>query len=232
MSGYTQIYINKKLNEGKKSKNQTYNFTNNDFSNELNSTNQNNENKLLSLSVKLDERNPSVLTFSNLIPINNQENINKNLEKNNLNEENAKNNSFINGMINDKDPSFIIEENKNRIKYRKKITNKNNYFSSNKEKIIINNKPGKNEINLNQNPKKNDIIEKKYEKKINGVDNINISMKEKLKIQPKDNSKTNNEETIKSVKSIESEGNNNFTYDIKDINYLINNQNEINNYNK
>ena len=232
MSGYTQIYINKKLNEGKKSKNQTYNFINNDFSNELNSTNQNNENKLLSLSVKLDERNPFVLTFSNLIPINNQENINKNLEKNNLNEENAKNNSFINGMINDKDPSFIIEENKNRIKYRKKITNKNNYFSSNKDKITINNKPGKNEINLNQNPQKKDIIDKKYEKKINGIDNINISMKEKLKIQPKDNNKTNNEETIKSVKSIESEGNNNFTYDIKDIKYLINNKNENNNYNK
>ena len=96
MSGYTQIYINKKLNEGKKSKNQTYNFINNDFSNELNSSNQNNENKLLSLSVKLNERNPSVLTFSNLNPINNQGNIVKNVEKNNLNDENNKNNSFLN----------------------------------------------------------------------------------------------------------------------------------------
>ena len=230
MSGYTQIYINKKLNEGKKSKNQTYNFINNDFSNELNSTNQNNENKLLSLSVKLDERNPSVLTFSNLIPINNQENINKNLEKNNLDEENAKNNSFLNGMINIKEPSFIIEENKNRIKYRKKITNKKNYFSSNKDKIIIN-KTDKNEINLNQNPQKKYIIDKKYEKKINGIDNINISMKEKLKIQTKNN-KEKNEETNKSFKSIESEGNNNFTYDIKDIKYLIYNKNENNNYNQ
>ena len=155
MSGYTQIYINKKLNEGKKSKNQTYNFINNDFSNELNSSNQNNENKLLSLSVKLNERNPSVLTFSNLNPINNQGNIVKNVEKNNLNDENNKNNSFLNGMIINKDPNFIIEENRNRIKYRKKLTNKKNYYSSNQDKITINNKEAdKNKINLNQNPQK------------------------------------------------------------------------------
>ena len=221
MSGYTQIYINKKLNEGKKSKNQTYNFINNDFSNELNSSNQNNENKLLSLSVKLNERNPSVLTFSNLNPINNQGNIVKNVEKNNLNDENNKNNSFLNGMIINKDPNFIIEENRNRIKYRKKLTNKKNYFSSNQDKITINNKKSdENKINLNQNPQKKDIIEKINEKKINGVDNNNISMKEKLKIQSKNN-KEKNEGTIKSIKSIESEGNNNFTYEIKDIKYFI-----------
>ena len=232
MSGYTQIYINKKLNEGKKSKNQTYNFINNDFSNELNSSNQNNENKLLSLSVKLNERNPSVLTFSNLNPINNQGNIVKNVEKNNLNDENNKNNSFLNGMINNKDPNFIIEENRNRIKYRKKLTNKKNYFSSNQDKITINNKKSdENKINLNQNPQKKDIIEKINEKKINGVDNNNISMKEKLKIQSKNN-KEKNEGTIKSIKSIESEGNNNFTYEIKDIKYFIQSKKENKNENE
>lgn len=232
MSGYTQIYINKKLNEGKKSKNQTYNFINNDFSNELNSSNQNNENKLLSLSVKLNERNPSVLTFSNLNPINNQGNIVKNVEKNNLNDENNKNNSFLNGMIINKDPNFIIEENRNRIKYRKKLTNKKNYFSSNQDKITINNKESdENKINLNQNPQKKDIIEKINEKKINGVDNNNISMKEKLKIQIKNN-KEKNEGTIKSIKSIESEGNNNFTYEIKDIKYFIQSKKENKNENE
>lgn len=232
MSGYTQIYINKKLNEGKKSKNQTYNFINNDFSNELNSSNQNNENKLLSLSVKLNERNPSVLTFSNLNPINNQGNIVKNVEKNNLNDENNKNNSFLNGMIINKDPNFIIEENRNRIKYRKKLTNKKNYYSSNQDKITINNKEAdKNKINLNQNPQKKDIIEKINEKKINGVDNNNISMKEKLKIQIKNN-KEKNEGTIKSIKSIESEGNNNFTYEIKDIKYFIQSKKENKNENE
>ena len=232
MSGYTQIYINKKLNEGKKSKNQTYNFINNDFSNELNSSNQNNENKLLSLSVKLNERNPSVLTFSNLNPINNQGNIVKNVEKNNLNDENNKNNSFLNGMINNKDPNFIIEENRNRIKYRKKLTNKKNYFSSNQDKITINNKKSdENKINLNQNPQKKDIIEKINEKKINGVDNNNISMKEKLKNQRKKN-KEKNEGTIKSIKSIESEGNNNFTYEIKDIKYFIQSKKENKNENE
>ena len=232
MSGYTQIYINKKINEGKKSKNQTYNFINNDFSNELNSSNQNNENKLLSLSVKLNERNPSVLTFSNLNPINNQGNIVKNVEKNNLNDENNKNNSFLNGMIINKDPNFIIEENRNRIKYRKKLTNKKNYFSSNQDKITINNKESdENKINLNQNPQKKDIIEKINEKKINGVDNNNISMKEKLKNQRKKN-KEKNEGTIKSIKSIESEGNNNFTYEIKDIKYFIQSKKENKNENE
>ena len=232
MSGYTQIYINKKLNEGKKSKNQTYNFINNDFSNKLNSSNQNNENKLLSLSVKLNERNPSVLTFSNLNPINNQGNIVKNVEKNNLNDENNKNNSFLNGMIINKDPNFIIEENRNRIKYRKKLTNKKNYFSSNQDKITINNKESdENKINLNQNPQKKDIIEKINEKKINGVDNNNISMKEKLKIQSKNN-KEKNEGTIKSIKNIESEGNNNFTYEIKDIKYFIQSKKENKNENE
>ena len=232
MSGYTQIYINKKINEGKKSKNQTYNFINNDFSNELNSSNQNNENKLLSLSVKLNERNPSVLTFSNLNPINNQGNIVKNVEKNNLNDENNKNNSFLNGMIINKDPNFIIEENRNRIKYRKKLTNKKNYFSSNQDKITINNKESdENKINLNQNHQKKDIIEKINEKKINGVDNNNISMKEKLKIQSKNN-KEKNEGTIKSIKSIESEGNNNFTYEIKDIKYFIQSKKENKNENE
>ena len=232
MSGYTQIYINKKINEGKKSKNQTYNFINNDFSNELNSSNQNNENKLLSLSVKLNERNPSVLTFSNLNPINNQGNIVKNVEKNNLNDENNKNNSFLNGMIINKDQNFIIEENRNRIKYRKKLTNKKNYFSSNQDKITINNKESdENKINLNQNHQKKDIIEKINEKKINGVDNNNISMKEKLKIQSKNN-KEKNEGTIKSIKSIESEGNNNFTYEIKDIKYFIQSKKENKNENE
>ena len=58
-----------------------------------------------------------------LININNQENIMKNREKKILNEENNKTNSFVNGMANDKNQDFIIKENKNRIRYRKKIIN-------------------------------------------------------------------------------------------------------------
>ena len=51
----------------------------------------------------------------------------------------------------------------------------------------------------------------------NGENNNNISTKEKLK-EKFINNKDKNNDTIKSVKSIESEGNNNFIYNIKDIN--------------
>ena len=139
---------------------------------------------------------------------------------------------IILSLIINRDQNFIIEENRNRIKYRKKLTNKKNYFSSNQDKIKINNKEyDENKINLNQNPQKKDIIEKINEKKINGVDNNNISMKEKLKIQSKNN-KEKNEGTIKSIKSIESEGNNNFTYEIKDIKYFIQSKKENKNENE
>ena len=66
---YKQMYINKKISEGKKTKNQNYNNLSKDFSNKLNISNQIKENKLSSLSDKLTVRNSSVLTFSNLNPI-------------------------------------------------------------------------------------------------------------------------------------------------------------------
>jgi len=216
MSSYSQIYLNKKKNEIKKRKNinQTYNDINKDFSNEFNISNQDNGSKLSFYSEKLNERNPSLLTFSNGNFINNQEIFLKNKEKNILLEESHKNNSFVNGMIRDKNQNIINNENQNRIKYRKKIINKNNYFNSLNNKFIFN--TDENQINLKIIPKKDkeDMIENKIE---NIPKNKNILIKEKLNGQLKNNKDYFNE-TIKSDKIIEDEGNNNFMYDIKDIN--------------
>ena len=216
MSSYSQIYLNKKKNEIKKRKNinQTYNDINKDFSNEFNISNQDNGSKLSFYSEKLNERNPSFLTFSNGNFINNQEIFLKNKEKNILLEESHKNNSFVNGMIRDKNQNIINNENQNRIKYRKKIINKNNYFNSLNNKFIFN--TDENQINLKIIPKKDkeDMIENKIE---NIPKNKNILIKEKLNGQLKNNKDYFNE-TIKSDKIIEDEGNNNFMYDIKDIN--------------
>ena len=216
MSSYSQIYLNKKKNEIKKRKNinQTYNDINKDFSNEFNISNQDNGSKLSFYSEKLNERNPSLLTFSNGNFINNQEIFLKNKEKNILLEESNKNNSFVNGMIIDKNQNHINNENQNRIKYRKKIINKNNYFNSLNNKFIFNS--GENQINLKINPKMD--TENMVENKIENIQkNKNILIKEKLNGQLKNNKDYYNE-TIKSDKIIEDEGNNNFMYDIKDIN--------------
>ena len=216
MSSYSQIYLNKKKNEIKKRKNinQTYNDINKDFSNEFNISNQDNGSKLSFYSEKLNERNPSLLTFSNGNFINNQEIFLKNKEKNILLEESHKNNSFVNGMIIDKNQNHINNENQNRIKYRKKIINKNNYFNSLNNKFIFNS--GENQINLKINPKMD--TENMVENKIENIQkNKNILIKEKLNGQLKNNKDYYNE-TIKSDKIIEDEGNNNFMYDIKDIN--------------
>ena len=216
MSSYSQIYLNKKKNEIKKRKNinQTYNDINKDFSNEFNISNQDNGSKLSFYSEKLNERNPSLLTFSNGNFINNQEIFLKNKEKNILFEESNKNNSFVNGMIIDKNQNHINNENQNRIKYRKKIINKNNYFNSLNNKFIFNS--GENQINLKINPKMD--TENMVENKIENIQkNKNILIKEKLNGQLKNNKDYYNE-TIKSDKIIEDEGNNNFMYDIKDIN--------------
>ena len=138
----------------------------------------------------------------------------KNKEKNILFEESNKNNSFVNGMIIDKNQNHINNENQNRIKYRKKIINKNNYFNSLNNKFIFNS--GENQINLKINPKMD--TENMVENKIENIPkNKNILIKEKLNGQLKNNKDYYNE-TIKSDKIIEDEGNNNFMYDIKDIN--------------
>ena len=216
MSSYSQIYLNKKKNEIKKRKNinQTYNDINKDFSNEFNISNQDNGSKLSFYSEKLNERNPSLLTFSNGNFINNQEIFLKNKEKNILFEESNKNNSFVNGMIIDKNQNHINNENQNRIKYRKKIINKNNYFNSLNNKFIFNS--DENQINLKIIPKMD--TENMVENKIENIPkNKNILIKEKLNGQLKNNKDYYNE-TIKSDKIIEDEGNNNFMYDIKDIN--------------
>ena len=216
MSSYSQIYLNKKKNEIKKRKNinQTYNDINKDFSNEFNISNQDNGSKLSFYSEKLNERNPSLLTFSNGNFINNQEIFLKNKEKNILFEESNKNNSFVNGMIIDKNQNHINNENQNRIKYRKKIINKNNYFNSLNNKFIFNS--DENQINLKIIPKMD--TENMVENKIENIQkNKNILIKEKLNGQLKNNKDYYNE-TIKSDKIIEDEGNNNFMYDIKDIN--------------
>ena len=216
MSSYSQIYLNKKKNEIKKRKNinQTYNDINKDFSNEFNISNQDNGSKLSFYSEKLNERNPSLLTFSNGNFINNQEIFLKNKEKNILFEESNKNNSFVNGMVIDKNQNHINNENQNRIKYRKKIINKNNYFNSLNNKFIFNS--DENQINLKIIPKMD--TENMVENKIENIPkNKNILIKEKLNGQLKNNKDYFNE-TIKSDKIIEDEGNNNFMYDIKDIN--------------
>ena len=222
MSSYSQIYINKKINENNKMKN---NISSNSNKEELKKSIENKEiNKLkqISLRDKKAERNPSIITFSNFNNINNSDFELINLDKN------PKNNSFVNNTINSNIINIIDEKN-NRIRYRKKISNKSNIQNLTYNKNIINNNLKKEE-SLNQNSmKKENMIENNNKinkfKEENKNPELNISIKEKkLKFHLK-NEKDKNNETIKSI-SIQSEGNNNFTYDIKANN---NNKETINN---
>ena len=222
MSSYSQIYINKKINENNKMKNNISSSSNKE---ELKKSIENKEiNKLkqISLRDKKAERNPSRITFSNFNNINNSDFELINLDKN------PKNNSFVNNTINSNIINIIDEKN-NRIRYRKKISNKSNIQNLTYNKNNINNNLKKEE-SLNQNSmKKENMIENNNKinkfKEENKNPELNISIKEKkLKFHLK-NEKDKNNETIKSI-SIQSEGNNNFTYDIKANN---NNKETINN---
>ena len=222
MSSYSQIYINKKINENNKMKNNISSSSNKE---ELKKSIENKEiNKLkqISLRDKKAERNPSIITFSNFNNINNSDFELINLDKN------PKNNSFVNNTINSNIINIIDEKN-NRIRYRKKISNKSNIQNLTYNKNNINNNLKKEE-SLNQNSmKKENMIENNNKinkfKEENKNPELNISIKEKkLKFHLK-NEKDKNSETIKSI-SIQSEGNNNFTYDIKANN---NNKETINN---
>ena len=222
MSSYSQIYINKKINENNK---MTNNISSNSNKEELKKSIENKEiNKLkqISLRDKKAERNPSIITFSNFNNINNSDFELINLDKN------PKNNSFVNNTINSNIINIIDEKN-NRIRYRKKISNKSNIQNLTYNKNNINNNLKKEE-SLNQNSmKKENMIENNNKinkfKEENKNPELNISIKEKkLKFHLK-NEKDKNNETIKSI-SIQSEGNNNFTYDIKANN---NNKETINN---
>ena len=222
MSSYSQIYINKKINENNKMKNNISPSSNKE---ELKKSIENKEiNKLkqISLRDKKAERNPSIITFSNFNNINNSDFELINLDKN------PKNNSFVNNTINSNIINIIDEKN-NRIRYRKKISNKNNIQNLTYNKNNINNNLKKEE-SLNQNSmKKENMIENNNKinkfKEENKNPELNISIKEKkLKFHLK-NEKDKNNETIKSI-SIQSEGNNNFTYDIKANN---NNKETLNN---
>ena len=222
MSSYSQIYINKKINENNKMKNNISSSSNKE---ELKKSIENKEiNKLkqISLRDKKAERNPSIITFSNFNNINNSDFELINLDKN------PKNNSFVNNTINSNIINIIDEKN-NRIRYRKKISNKNNIQNLTYNKNNINNN-SKKEESLNQNSmKKENMIENNNKinkfKEENKNPELNISIKEKkLKFHLK-NEKDKNNETIKSI-SIQSEGNNNFTYDIKANN---NNKETLNN---
>ena len=222
MSSYSQIYINKKINENNKMKN---NISSNSNKEELKKSIENKEiNKLkqISLRDKKAERNPSIITFSNFNNINNSDFELINLDKN------PKNNSFVNNTINSNIINIIDEKN-NRIRYRKKISNKSNIQNLTYNKNNINNN-SKKEESLNQNSmKKENMIENNNKinkfKEENKNPELNISIKEKkLKFHLK-NEKDKNNETIKSI-SIQSEGNNNFTYDIKANN---NNKETLNN---
>ena len=222
MSSYSQIYINKKINENNKMKNNISPSSNKE---ELTKSKENKEiNKLkqISLRDKKAERNPSIITFSNFNNINNSDFELINLDKN------PKNNSFVNNTINSNIINIIDEKN-NRIRYRKKISNKSNIQNLTYNKNNINNNLKKEE-SLNQNSmKKENMIENNNKinkfKEENKNPELNISIKEKkLKFHLK-NEKDKNNETIKSI-SIQSEGNNNFTYDIKAIS---NNKETLNN---
>ena len=222
MSSYSQIYINKKINENNKMKNNISSSSNKE---ELKKSIENKEiNKLkqISLRDKKAERNPSIITFSNFNNINNSDFELINLDKN------PKNNSFVNNTINSNIINIIDEKN-NRIRYRKKISNKSNIQNLTYNKNNINNN-SKKEESLNQNSiKKENMIENNNKinkfKEENKNPELNISIKEKkLKFHLK-NEKDKNNETIKSI-SIQSEGNNNFTYDIKANN---NNKETLNN---
>ena len=223
MKGYAQIYMNKKISEGNKIKNKTSKNLTNTSEKLSNDNNQNNDLKKNISFDKLSERNPSVITFSNLKTFNNKNNSTKISENIILNsEKNTKNNSYINNINNNN----IIEDNRNRIRYRKKIANKNNSYNSNNNKIIINNEEEKNKEKIEHNFQKEQILSENkvgeyIEEENKTEDEIN-----KLKFQDKI-IKDKNNETIKSNKSILSEGNNNYIYEIKGIN----NSNQNNRYN-
>ena len=136
MSCYSQIYKNKKINENNKFKNKSDNHLNKA------KANQSNDNKQIIKQLysqnKKSEKNPSVITFSNSKNINNQDGVLNNIDKiilnsdnNQKSELNVKNTNIKNNVNN------IIEENKNRIKYRKKIPIKRQI--NNKNEIIIEN---------------------------------------------------------------------------------------------
>ena len=222
MSSYSQIYINKKINENNKIKNKVSSNINKDISKQSVEKKEINELKQISSCDKKTERNPSIITFSNFNNINNSD-----FELINL-DTSPKNNSFVNNNINNNGIN-IIEENKNKIKYKKKKSNKNKIQNLTHNKININNESIKDETSIQNKKKKEIMIEnnkiKKGSKEENKNQEINnISTKEKLKV-PLKNEKDKNNETIKSSISIQSEGNNNFTYDIN----AINNNNNINN---
>ena len=196
MSCYSQIYKNKKINENNKFKNKSYKHINNATENKSNENNQ--IIKQLYSQDKISEKNQSVLTFSKFKNINNQDSELKNSDKKILNSDNNQKIESNVKNINIKN-NAIIEENKNRIKYRKKI-------------------PIKGQIDN----KKEIIIENYLEEENNSEENNNTLNREKLKEQIK-NEKDKNNETLKSIKSIESEGNNNFIYDMNQINNNKNN---------
>ena len=227
MSSYSQIYINKKINENNKIKNKVSSNINKDISKQSVEKKEINELKQISSHDKKTERNPSIITFSNFNNINNSD-----FELINL-DTSPKNNSFVNNNINNNGIN-IIEENKNKIKYKKKKSNKNKIQNLTHNKININNESIKDETSIQNKKKKEIMIEnnkiKKGSKEENKNQEINnISTKEKLKV-PLKNEKDKNNETIKSSISIQSEGNNNFTYDINAINNNnINNKENINN---
>ena len=195
MKGYAQIYMNKKISEGNKIKNKTLKNLTNTSENLSNDNNQNNDLKKNTSFDKLSERNPSVITFSNLKTFNNQNNSTKISENIILNsKDNTQNNSYINN-INDNN---IIEDNRNRIRYRKKIANKNNSYNSNNNKIIINNEEEKNKEKLEQNFQKEQILSENKVGKYIEEENKTEDEINKLKFQDKI-IKDKNNETIKSI---------------------------------
>ena len=220
MSGYAQIYINKKVNENKYKNNISTNI-NKDALKIPVENKEINKLKQISTNIKKTERNPSVITFSNFNNINNSD-----FELINM-ENNPKNNSFMNSNINNNRINNIIEENKNRIRYRKQISNKNNKQNLTYNKIKINNDSKKDEPFI-QNTKKKEINEnnKKFNEENKNQEINNISKKEKLKLPSKKEIKKNNEIKQNQLSvSIQSEGNNNFTYDINAINNNNNKEN-------
>ena len=65
MSSYSQIYINKKINENNKIKNKVSSNINKDISKQSVEKKEINELKQISSHDKKTERNPSIITFSN-----------------------------------------------------------------------------------------------------------------------------------------------------------------------
>jgi hypothetical protein len=226
MKGYTQLYIDKINKEGKKIKNKHFD---NSKSISLKESN-NNELKNNNSSNILTERNSSVLTFSNFRTLNSQDSAIKNSEKI------ISNNSPINNKLNNnKNTDYIIEQNKNRIRYRKKNFNHDNSFNICHNKIIVNYQTEKTKEENNKIPYKNKIIDQNINNNLiesqKNKERLNISIKEKLKEQIKKAEESNNN-TNKLSETIKSEGNNNFTYEIKEVNKINHVNEDINNTSK